>query len=298
MSEFKDWDQRPHASQWILYPQNLGPQLSIDETSLSHDELYTIVTNKAAQGKKGSIVAVVSGTKAEKIIEVLNRIPEKQRLQVKEITMDMAGSMEMIARRSFPAAMRVTDRFHVQKLATEALQEIRIKYRWEALDAENEAIEKAKETSKAYVAEVLPNGDTVKQLLARSRYVLYKKPAFWTQSQQQRAELLFERYPDLERAYNLSLELGNVYDKTDDKLYGLTRLAKWHEKLRQAGFKAFNTISRSIQNHYKTIVNYFDNRSTNASAEAFNAKIKAFRRQLRGVRAIDFFLFRLAKIYA
>lgn len=298
MSEFKDWDQRPHASQWILYPQNLGPQLSIDETSLSHDELYTIVTNKAAQGKKGSIVAVVSGTKAEKIIEVLNRIPEKQRLQVKEITMDMAGSMEMIARRSFPAAMRVTDRFHVQKLATEALQEIRIKYRWEALDAENEAIEKAKETSKAYVAEVLPNGDTVKQLLARSRYVLYKKPAFWTQSQQQRAELLFERYPDLERAYNLSLELGNVYDKTDDKLYGLTRLAKWHEKVRQAGFKAFNTISRSIQNHYKTIVNYFDNRSTNASAEAFNAKIKAFRRQLRGVRAIDFFLFRLAKIYA
>ena len=87
MSEFKDWDQRPHASQWILYPQNLGPQLSIDETSLSHDELYIIVTNKAAQGKKGSIVAVVSGTKAEKIIDVLNRIPEKQRLQVKEITM-------------------------------------------------------------------------------------------------------------------------------------------------------------------------------------------------------------------
>lgn len=288
----------PSCQSMDTLPSESWPQLSIDETSLSHDELYTIVTNKAAQGKKGSIVAVVSGTKAEKIIEVLNRIPEKQRLQVKEITMDMAGSMEMIARRSFPAAMRVTDRFHVQKLATEALQEIRIKYRWEALDAENEAIEKAKETSKAYVAEVLPNGDTVKQLLARSRYVLYKKPAFWTQSQQQRAELLFERYPDLERAYNLSLELGNVYDKTDDKLYGLTRLAKWHEKVRQAGFKAFNTISRSIQNHYKTIVNYFDNRSTNASAEAFNAKIKAFRRQLRGVRAIDFFLFRLAKIYA
>lgn len=213
MSEFRDWAQRPHARQWILYPQNLGPQLSIDETSLSHDELYTIVTNKAAQGKKGSIVAIVSGTKAEKVIEVLNRIPEKQRLQVKEITMDMAGSMEMIARRSFPAAMRVTDRFHVQKLATEALQEIRIKYRWEALDAENDALEQAKAAATAYVPEVLTNGDTVKQLLARSRYVLYKKPAFWTQSQQQRAELLFERYPDLERAYNLSLELANVYDK-------------------------------------------------------------------------------------
>jgi transposase len=35
------------------------------------------------------------------------------------------------------------DRFHVQKIALEALQEIRIKYRW-AIDQENEAIEKQK----------------------------------------------------------------------------------------------------------------------------------------------------------
>lgn len=113
----------------------------------------------------------------------INRIPEKKRLQVSEITMDMAGNMELIAKRSFPSAVRVTDRFHVQKLATEALQEMRIKHRWEAMDAENEAI-------------------------------------------------------------------------------------------------------------------YFDNRSTNASAESFNAKIKAFRRQFRGVRSVEFFLFRLAKLYA
>ncbi len=51
-------------------------------------------------------------------------------------------------------------------------------------------------------------------------------------------------------------------------------------------------------NHYKTILNYFDNRSTNASAESFNAKIKAFRAQFRGVRNVEFFLFRLTQIYA
>ncbi len=59
----------------------------------------------------------------------------------------MAGNMELIAKRCFPLAVRVTDRFHVQQLATEALQEIRIKPRWKAIDAENEAIENAK-TSK------------------------------------------------------------------------------------------------------------------------------------------------------
>jgi transposase len=55
---------------------------------------------------------------------------------------------------------------------------------------------------------------------------------------------------------------------------------------------------KTMQNHYLTIANYFDNRSTNASAESFNAKIKAFRSQFRGVSSIDFFLFRLANIYA
>ncbi|WP_232758767.1 transposase [Flavobacterium sp. ALD4] len=42
-------------------------------------------------------------------------------------------------------------------------------------------------------------------------------------------------------------------------------MARWHEKINQSGFKSFNTISRSLMNHYKTILNYFDNRSTNSS---------------------------------
>nr|WP_277871395.1 transposase [Tamlana carrageenivorans] len=47
-------------------------------------------------------------------------------------------------------------------------------------------------------------------------------------------------------------------------------------------------MSRTMSIHYQNILNYFDNRSTNASAEAFNAKIKAFRTQFRGVRNVKF----------
>jgi len=46
------------------------------------------------------------------------------------------------------------------------------------------------------------------------------------------------------------------------------------------------------------IVAFFRNRATNAASESFNAKIKQFRAQLRGVKDISFFLFRLSKIYA
>jgi hypothetical protein len=43
---------------------------------------------------------------------------------------------------------------------------------------------------------------------------------------------------------------------------------------------------------------YFNKLSTNASAESFDANIKAFRAQYRDVGNVNFFLFRLAKLLA
>ena len=274
----------------MLYPENIGPHLSIDETALTRGELYTIITNKSSKGKKGALVAIIAGTNAEYINSILGRIPLKKRRRVKEITLDMAPSMNLISRKSFPNAELVTDRFHVQKLALEAVQQLRIKHRWEAID-------KAKRHKKGYRPIIHENGDTTRQLLARSMYVLYKKEKDWTLNQRQRAILLFEHYPDVYEAYQLSQKLSWIFEKTKKKIYGYTRLAQWHEQVDQSGLKTFNTVSRTIKNHYKTILNYFDNRSTNASAESFNAKIKAFRVQFRGVRNVGFFLFRLTRIY-
>ncbi len=120
-SGFKQWDQKSHAKLWLLYPQNMGTHLSIDETSLSDGELYTILTNKAAKGRKGSIVAIIAGTKAETVIEILRRIPVRPRKKVLEITLDMAGNMALIAKRCFPCATQVIDRFHVQNRTADAV---------------------------------------------------------------------------------------------------------------------------------------------------------------------------------
>lgn len=292
------WSQREHASDWILFPENMGTHLSIDETALSQGELYTIVTNKAGKGKKGSLIALIKGTESEYINAVLKQIPVSSRRKVVEVTLDMAASMEKIVRRSFSKAELVTDRFHVQKLAYDAVQEMRIAYRWEAIDQENKEIELSREVGKPFKAHRLENGDTEKQLLARSRYLLFKSEHNWTISQAHRAEILFKRYPSLEKAYKLSRELAHIYQTSKIKGVAFTRLAQWYDKVEKAGFKSFNTVARTIQNHYISILNFFNNRSTNASAESFNAKIKAFRSQFRGVTNVEFFLFRLAKIYA
>ncbi|MGK0326826.1 MAG: transposase [Polaribacter sp.] len=281
-----------------MFSNNIGSHLSLDETAFSNGDLYTILTNKKAKGKKGAIVAMVKGTKADLVIQVLHKIPLKQRKKVKEVTLDMAGNMGLIVKKSFPEATLVIDRFHVHKLALDALQEIRIKHRWEVLDAQNDAIESARNKSLKYTPKLLSNGDTLKQLLARSRYLLYKSSHKWTENQSKRAVILFERYPDLEKAYKLCQNLSWIFNNTKDKTSALIRLAKWDEKVRQAKFKSFNTIARTMSIHYQNILNYFDNRSTNASAESFNAKIKAFRTQFRGVKNVDFFLYRLITIFA
>ena len=292
------WNQREHACDWVLHEDNIGDRLSIDETALSQGELYTILTNKTAKGKKGALIAIIKGTDSDMVNDVLCKIPLNKRKKVKEVTLDMAASMEKIVRRSFPKADLVTDRFHVQKLAYDAVQEMRITHRWEAIEQENKEIELSKELGQAFKAHRLANGDTEKQLLARSRYLLFKSEHNWTPSQVHRAEILFERYPALEKAYKLSRELSRIYQTTKVKGVGFTKLAQWYDQVEKAGFKSFNTVARTIQNHYQSILNYFDNRSTNASAEAFNAKIKAFRAQFRGVRNVEFFLYRLSKIYA
>ena len=298
MSSFNTWEPREHAHQWIIYPENVGTHLSIDEVALSQGELYTIVTNKKANGKKGSLVAIIAGTKADQVIEHINKIDYKKRSSVKEITLDMANSMKLISKRCFPRAIQVTDRFHVQKLALEALQEIRIKYRWEAMDIENQSILKAKSENKTYIPQLLPNGDSIKQLLARSRYLLYKSREKWTDNQKERARLVFELYPDIKRAYVLSQQLRAIYNNNKDKNIAMLKLAHWYRKVEESGFKNFNIVLNTITVNYQSILNYFDNRSTNASAESFNAKIKAFRSQFRGVRKIDFFLFRLSNLFA
>ena len=282
----------------MLFPDNIGRRLSIDEVALSNGELYTIVTNKQAKGGPGTIVAMAHGTKASEIQPILQRMPEEKRRVVEEITLDMAGSMDIIAGGSFSGAIQVIDRFHAQKVVSEAVQEIRIELRKKAIKKENEAITQAQKERRRYRPAEYENGDTKKQLLARSRYLLFKSSGKWTDSQKNRATILFEQFPEIKNAYELSMMFRSFYEHNHNQFDAKKSLDKWYEKIKEKNIDSFNVVAESIRLRETTILNYFNNRSTNASAESFNAKLKAFRSIVRGVRDIKFHLFRVAKLYA
>lgn len=282
----------------LIYPENFGPKMSIDETSLQNGELYTIVTNKEAKGKRGVLAALIKGTKASVVSEALRTVSVKKRMAVEEITLDLANSMDWICRASFPNAVLTADRFHFQKIVSDGVQEIRINLRRKAIDEENRLIMECREKKVEYKAVVYHNGDTKKQLLARGRYLLFKTSARWTAAQAERAEILFSKFPEIKKAYELTMYFRSIFEKNDPRESAKARLEKWYGKISRSSIPELISAANTIKNHEGKILNYFYTRSTNASAESFNAKLKGFRSLLRGVGDINFFLFRVEKLFA
>ncbi len=91
-----------HAEECILNEDNIGLDLSLDETSLNNGEVYAVVTNKTAKGGKGALVAIVKGVASEHVIEKLKLVGLFKRRKVRTATADLSGSMKYIATRTFP----------------------------------------------------------------------------------------------------------------------------------------------------------------------------------------------------
>ena len=263
LSGYSEWEYRDTCQDSIVFPENIGPRLSIDETCLSQDEVYTIVTNKEARGKKGTLVAMIRGTDSWSVITALRQISAGKRSEVKEVTLDLSPAMRRIVRMSFPGAVLVNDRFHVQKLFSEAMDDLRIKHRWEAMEAENAKIKEHRKNRTKYVPYEFENGDTRRQLLFRSRRLLLIHQSKWTDCQKARAAILFRLYPDIKEAYDRYLELVSIYNtriapdlppdkKEYERALVLTKLARWYDRIDKMKSKCFHIVLDTFKENYLT----------------------------------------------
>ena len=191
LSDFGTWDQNDHATDWVLLPQNLGERCSIDETSFCN-EVYTILSNKEGHGRKGSIIAIVRGTKADVVSSIIRQIPETERCRVTEITI-------------------VIDCFHIVQRLCDGIEELRLKFKRLAMTkSRKEAAAFAKEEDRKagnrnrwrrkhpknpkekrgrkrirkrkYKPRVLGNGETEVEMLTRSRNMLAQSGDKWSES--------------------------------------------------------------------------------------------------------------------
>ena len=328
MSGYRQWSQLEHASEWMLLPRNMGIRLSIDETSLC-DDLFTILSNKDGHGRKGTIIAMVRGTKSGDVARQLMKIPEQQRLAVTEVTMDFSDSMYAIVRQCFPNAVIVIDCFHIIKRCGEAIEELRLKAKRLAqkeqrkLQAEHRKKQAARVKARKayrrrhpkkykgkirgrkparlnsrYIPGTLSNGDTKVELLTRSRNLLTKSPDKWSETQKERARLVFDNYPDIKEAFSLINSLRSIFrNKELDREHAKTAMHAWYDKVAQCTLREVKSARDAIKAKEKEVLNYFINHSTNASAESLNSKLKGFRSLLHGVADLPFFMYRVSRIF-
>jgi transposase len=328
LSDFRQWEQKPHASDWILLEKNMGPRLSIDETSLQED-LFTILSNKDGHGRRGTVIAAVRGTKASEVIRILMQIPQEKRIEVREVTMDFSDSMYSIVSAVFPNATIVIDCFHIIKRCGDAVEEIRLRSKREAIkdqrkrqaEFRNKLEQRVKQRkyyrkkhprrykgrkrgrkpvrlNERFKPEILDNGDTGVELLTRSRGLLRVSRNNWSDTQKIRAGLLFSLYPKIKEAYNLVDSLRNVFRmKTLDRVNARNRLHEWYKKVAGCSLREVKSARDAVRFKEEEVLNYFINRSTNAAAESLNSKLKRFRAQLHGVSDLTFFMYRVSLIF-
>lgn len=328
LSGFRNWEQASHAEDWVLHPKNIGKRLGIDETML-HKDLMTFLTNKEGHGKRHTLIAAVKGTKASDIINVLMQIPQEQREQVEEVTMDFSDSMFAVVTEAFPNAAIVIDCFHIVKRCIEAVEELRLKAKREAQKAQNkekamfkkklEQLVKSRKyyrkkhpkkykgkkrgrkpqrLNKRFRPAMLANGETVIELLTRSKYLLSVSGEKWTDRQKTRAKILFRMFPKIKEAYTLICSLRSVFsNKSIDRGTAKVKLHEWYQKVSACTLREVKAARDAIKYKEEEVLNYFINRSTNAHAESLNSKLKGFRAQLRGVQDLPFFMFRVSMIF-
>ena len=328
LSDYEQWGQKEHASTWLLFPENIGSRCSIDETRLG-DDVVTIVSNKEAHGGKGSIVAVVAGTKANVVSDILLKLPEDKRKFVNEITMDFSESMRSIAEKVFPNATVIIDCFHIIKRTCDATEEIRLREKRIAITEQNKEraefnkkLERNRKqrkyyrihhpkkykgkkrgrkpirTNSAFRPKTLSNGETKVELLTNSKHLLSMSRDKWSDNQKKRAKLLFEMCPNIMEAYNKVNELRAIFRSKVTRQIAKEKLHEWYQKVSECTLREVKAARELIKYREEQVLNYFINRSTNASAESLNSKLKQFRAQLHGVSDYTFFLFRISRIYA
>lgn len=282
----------------IVQPEHIGEQMAIDEKHID-GEFYTVLTNKDT----GKVALLAQTLRNEDIGRILRPFAEK-RFRVKVLTRDLANHYDWVGRTCFPNAMHVADKFHIISQALGQLQAHRLSFRQQLLTQRRAAYEQHKQqkgkTPFTFAEEKLEHGETHLELLARSRYLLYKFPAQWSKSQKNRAKVLFTNYRSIKEAYDLISRFRRWYRRDfvgTSKGLLIERLNHWFSFVEQADILEINNFKSLVERHQGVILNYFVAGHTNAIAEANNKKINTFIRSNQGLKDKDFFFFRIKKYF-
>jgi transposase len=298
----------------IFKPGNFGVSMSIDDKNIGGIG-YMILRNK----ETGKIALMIATTKLKLIKKLLQTLPAKISFNVEKVTRDMAKGYYAMLHEVFPRAVQVVDKFHVIKHALDALQDTRIRYRQMYLTKRRQAYDeqklREKQKKEEFISLNIPyqkaqfrykepkyeNGETALQLLANSRYLLFKFSKDWDDYSKERATILFREFPEIHKAYinvcqfRIWMQRENI-GKERQKL--IEELRAWFQSVEESDVEEILNFKSLIERNSSFILNYFISGDTNADAEGLNSQIERFIVNNGGIKNRDFFHFRMKKHFS
>lgn len=270
---------------YIAKPENIGASMSIDDKQIGKDT-YTIMTNQ----ETGEIAFLMDSTKVGELKKGILFLGESIK-KIINISCDMAPSYLNFCKNILPLCVIIIDKFHVMKYLYDALQGVRNRIRKEIIEQMPKGKRQKKDES--LLSEL--------ELLQKSRYLLSQSRIKWTEDQKEIMQQVFENYPELEKAYQITQNFKSWYDKGNakkDRLQIETSLFKWYDEVEKSEITEFNQCVKMIEKHEENIINYFLETKTNAKAENLNGKIQRFISNNYGVKDKDFNIYRISNYFS
>jgi len=287
----------------ILKPENFGKRMCIDDKNLG-DKGFTILSNL----ETGKIAAMIETRKSSIISEVLNKhVPEKILSSVEVLTKDLARNYEIVNKENFLQATSVADKFHVIKLGIQSISDLRVKYRQSELtkrriERETHNSNKIYKSKRLDLLKRYSNGESILEILARTTRALSQDREKWGKNMQERIKILFAEFPEIEKIYKSIETFRNIYDV---KVFGeipfntaKIELNNWLQSAKNSHISELQNFASTVKYNLSQILSYFKTGDTNAYAESLNSKLQRFLRENFGVKNLDFFLWRIKKIFS
>lgn len=235
-------------------------KLAIDETSCKRGHDYVTVTIDAM---KRRVFDVQQGRKKEAVTAMRKKLEHQggKASNITAVTSDMSKSYLPGVKENFPKAEQIIDKFHVKKVLTDALDEVRK--------------QEQKETAN-------------KKELFLNRHFLMTPESRMNSEQLTKLAALSKAYPKTGRAFRIVQALDLFYASKDDD-EAASQFKHLYSWMRRSRLKPMKDAAGTLMNHERQILNYFHDRLTNAVCEGINSMIQAAKRKARGFNTYEGF---------
>lgn len=232
-------------------------KIGLDETSRKGHEYITVFIDLDTS----KVMYIADGKKSTTIEEFKEffKAHKGKAENITDITCDMSMGFTTGIKKAFKNSKITYDKFHVMKVVNEALDKVR----------------------KTEVSE--------QPILKQTRYIWLKNRSNLKEHQKENIQKMSKMNLKTGKAYRLKLAFQEIYNMNYTKEIAEGEFKEWIQWAVRSKLPQFKSAAKTIGSKLIGILNYFDNKLTNAVLEGTNSMIQSIKSRARGYKKMENF---------